>query len=365
MTVTTRWPATKTPAFTYEALPMRVVFGVGAAARIAEELDVLSYDRVLVLCSPEQLEVAEQISVRLGHRSVGVHPGATMHVPVASADAAVTVAKRHGADACVAVGGGSTTGLGKAVTLRHGLPVVAVPTTYAGSEMTPIWGITDQGVKTTGRNRSVLPRSVVYDPELTLTLPVDLSVTSGLNAMAHAIEGLWATDASPVVSLMAGEGVRLLISALPRILEAPADVAARSDALRGAWLCGAVLGATTMSLHHQLCHLLGGGYDLPHAATHAVLLPQVLAFNAPSAPAAADTVAKAIGAASATDVAGQLWDLGRSWGAPTSLAELGLAERDVGDVVSRVLADPYANPRPVEATGLRELLIRALRGERP
>lgn len=343
---------------------MRIVFGAGSSARITAELDALGYDRVLVLCSAEQVEVAEQISGQLAHRSVGVHPGAKMHVPVAAADAAVAVAADLGAEACVAVGGGSATGLGKAIALRHGLPVVAVPTTYAGSEMTPIWGITDGTVKTTGRDLSVLPRSVVYDPELTLTLPVGMSVTSGLNAMAHAVEGLWAPDGSPIVAMMAAEGVRLLTSALPGIIQQPDDIAARSEALRGAWLCGAVLGLTKMSLHHQLCHLLGGGYDLPHAATHAVVLPHVLAFNAPAAPEAAEAVAEAIGA-DANDVAGALWDLARSWGAPTSLAALGLSESDVEDVVGRVLAAPYPNPRPVDADGLRTLLTRAVRGERP
>ena len=357
--------AAGTGSFTYEALPMRVVFGVGSSARIGLELDALGYDQVLVLCTPEQVETAERIAAPLGVRCVGVHPGARMHVPVASADEAVAVARERGADACLAVGGGSTTGLGKAVALRHGLPVVAVPTTYAGSEMTPIWGLTEAGTKTTGRDRAVLPRTVVYDPELTLALPVELSVTSGLNAVAHAVEGLWAPDGSPVVSLMAGEGVRLLASALPRIVAAPDDIGARSDALQGAWLCGAVLGATTMSLHHKLCHVLGGSYDLPHSETHAVVLPHVLAFNAASAPAAAAAIAEALGAADSPDVAGVLWDRSRALGAPTSLAQLGLPPGAVEDVIGRVMTSPYANPRAVTPADLRALVWRAFRGGRP
>lgn len=357
-------------AFTYEALPMRVVFGAGSSERVAQELDALGLGRVLVLCTPEQTEVAGVISDALGGRSVGVHPGATMHVPVESADAAVEIARERGADACLAVGGGSTTGLGKAVALRHHLPMVAVPTTYAGSEMTPIWGLTQGGTKTTGRDRAVLPRAVVYDPLLTLGLPVGLSVTSGLNAVAHAVEGLWAPDASPITSLMAAEGVRALVAALPGVVAAPHDVDARSQALRGAWLCGAVLGATTMSLHHKLCHVLGGTWDLPHAAVHAVVLPHVLAHNAPAAPAAVAALAPALGLApgaggAAPDVAGALWDLASSLGAPTSLAEVGLPADAVDEVVSRVLAAPYANPRPVEAGPLADLLRAALAGNRP
>ena len=356
--------------FTYEALPMRVVFGAGASRRVAEELDALGYARVLVLCTPEQADLAASVADDLGARSVGVHDGATMHVPAESADAAVAVARERGADACLAVGGGSTTGLGKAVALRHHLPVVAVPTTYAGSEMTPIWGMTQDGAKTTGRDRAVLPRAVVYDPLLTLSLPVALSVTSGLNAVAHAVEGLWAPDASPMTSLMAAEGARSLLCALPRVVAAPDDVDARSDALRGAWLCGAVLGATTMSLHHKLCHVLGGTYDLPHAAVHAVVLPHVLAHNAPAAPEAVAALAPALGlpgpdGGRAPDVAGALWDLAASLGAPTSLAEVGLPTGAVDDVAAAVVAAPYANPRPVRAEAVAALLREALAGRRP
>ncbi len=350
--------------FVYESQPMRIVFGAGSSTRVSSELEALGLTRVLVLCAPEQVATAEAVGAALGVRCAGVHAGARMHVPVASVDEAVDLARALGADGCVAVGGGSATGLGKGIALRHGLPVVAVPTTYAGSEMTPIWGLTEDGAKTTGRNRSVLPRAVVYDPDLTLSLPVGLSISSGINAMAHAVEGLWAPDRSPVVSLMAAEGIRLLASALPTIVRSPHDPGARGAALRGAWLCGAVLGATTMSLHHKLCHVLGGSFDLPHAETHAVLLPHVLAFNATAAPDAAAAVAAALGVPTA-DVATGLWELARSLGAPLSLTSLGLAEDAVDDVVRRVLAVPHANPRPVEAAALTLMLHTALSGHPP
>ena len=254
-----------TRSFTYQALPMRVRFGIGALRRLPDEVAALGLTRVLVLCSPEQEATGKLVAEALGDRAAGVLPEARMHVPVEVAHRARTLATELGADGCVAVGGGSAIGLGKAIALEHGLPVIAVPTTYAGSEMTPIWGLTDGGAKRTGRDPRVLPASVLYDPDLTLTLPAGLSATSGMNAIAHAVEGLYAPDASPIISLMAEEGVRALATALPRVVADGADIDARAEAQYGAWLCGAVLGATTMSLHHKLCHTLGGTLDLPHA----------------------------------------------------------------------------------------------------
>ncbi|MFE0678555.1 maleylacetate reductase [Streptomyces sp. NPDC058867] len=349
--------------FTYEALPMRVVFGAGRSARLTDEVRALGLGRVLVLSTPEQRELAERVSHGLGERAAGVFPGARMHVPAETAAAACAKAAELGADGCVAVGGGSTVGLGKAIALRHGLPVIAVPTTYAGSEMTPIWGLTDNGVKRTGRDPAVLPRSVVYDPELTLTLPVSLSVTSGINALAHAVEGLYAPDASPVVSLMAEDGIRALVEALPGVVEDGKDMNARSRALYGAWLCGAVLGATTMSLHHKLCHVLGGTLDLPHAEVHTVMLPHTLAFNQPCAPTAVTTLTRALGGVS--DPAGALWEMARTLGAPGSLRQLGMRHDDIDLIVRHALANPYANPREVTADGLTALLNRAWSGEPP
>lgn len=348
-------------AFAYEALPMRVVFGPGASTGIAAEVERLGLRRVLVLCTRGQEQTARRVADTLGDRAAGVFAGARMHVPSEVADAASARAAELGADGCVAVGGGSTIGLGKAVALRHGLPVIAVPTTFAGSEMTPIWGLTEAGVKRTGRDPAVLPRSVVYDPDLVLTLSPQLAATSGLNAVAHAVEGLYAPDASPIVSLMAEEGIRILTGSLPAIVTDPDDPVPRSAALRGAWLCGAVLGATTMSLHHKLCHVLGGTFDLPHADVHTVVLPHVVAYNAPAAPAALAALRRVLG----DDPAGALWDLAARMGAPTSLAAIGMREADLPEVVRQVMAAPYANPRPVTGEGVSALLTAAQAGTRP
>jgi maleylacetate reductase len=350
-------------SFTYQALPMRVVLGAGAIRSLPDEIDQLGLRRALVLCSPEQAETGRMIAAALGDRSAGVLAEARMHVPIEVADQARDRAQELGADACVAVGGGSAIGLGKAIALEHGLPIIAVPTTYAGSEMTPVWGLTQGGQKRTGRDPRVLPASVIYDPELTLTLPVAMSVTSGMNAIAHAVEALYAPDATPIISLMAEEGVRALTGALPTLVRTSDDLDARSRAQYGAWLCGACLGATTMSLHHKLCHSLGGTLDLPHAPTHTVVLPHALAYNQAAVPDTVSALSRALGGAD--DPALRLWDLAGELGAPRSLHDLGMAETDIPKIVEQVLANPYANPVEVTESGLTRLLRRAWAGDPP
>ena len=349
--------------FTYQALPMRVVFGPGSLAALPEEVDRLSLERVLVLCSPEQEDTGEQVAAALGEKAAGVLAEARMHVPIEVAHRARELATELGADGCVAVGGGSAVGLGKAIALEHGLPVIAVPTTYAGSEMTPVWGLTENGQKRTGRDLRVLPKAVLYDPELTLTLPGQMSATSGINAIAHAVEGLYAPDATPIVSLMAEEGTRALAAALPRVVADGSDLEARGEAQYGAWLCGAVLAATTMSLHHKLCHTLGGTLDLPHAQTHTVVLPHALAYNQPAAPDAVAALSRALGGV--PDPARAVWELAGRLGAPRSLAELGMAEDDIPRIVELAVANPYANPRPVTRDGIASLLHAAWAGDPP
>ncbi|SDW98456.1 Alcohol dehydrogenase, class IV [Arthrobacter sp. cf158] len=347
-------------AFFYEALPMRVSFGAGHRAKLADEVTNLGLQKVLVLATEFQKDLAHQISDSLGDLSVGVYAKAEMHVPIETAHDAQEFARQAGADGFIAVGGGSTTGLGKAIALEFGTPIIALPTTYAGSEMTPIWGLTAGGVKKTGRDPRVLPTSVIYDPELTLSLPVSMSVTSGFNAIAHAVEALYAPDASPITSLMAEEGVRALIQALPKIAHEPGNIEYRGEALYGAWLCGATLGATTMSLHHKLCHTLGGTFNLPHAETHTVILPYALAYNSGSAPEAIQALQRATGQ---NNPAAYFRELSIRLGAPGSLRELGLTEQDVETATDLATRSPYANPREVTPAGIRGLLLAALNGE--
>src|SRR5687767_1021815 len=214
-----------------------------------------------------------------GTLCVGTFGSAAMHTPVEVSEAALAEARRLGADAVVSLGGGSTIGLGKAIALRADLPQVAVPTTYAGSEATPILGETQGGRKTTQRNPKLLPVVIVYDVELTLTLPAALSVASGLNAIAHAIEARYARERNPMTSLLALTGIRALVTALPGIVADPNDREARSDALYGAWACGTCLAHASMALHHKICHVLGGTFGLPHAETHAIVLAHAVAYN--------------------------------------------------------------------------------------
>ncbi|MDT7840350.1 maleylacetate reductase [Streptomyces justiciae] len=342
---------------------MRVVFRPGAATTAtAGEAQRLGLRRLLVVSGTHGADSAQAVADSLGPACAGLHTGARMHVPVEVAARAVEVARAADADGCVAVGGGSAIGLGKAIALRTGLPLIAVPSTYSGSEATPVWGLTEHGAKRTGRDPSVLPRSIVYDPELTLSLPVPLSVTSGVNAIAHAVEALYAPDTSPLIALTAEEGVRAMAGALPQLADDPRNLGARSRALCGAWLCGSCLGATTMGLHHKLCHVLGGTFGLPHAETHTVVLPYALAYNAPAAPEAAAAVARAL---DAPDAPTALWRLAGDLGAPRSLAELGLKEADLAVAAEQAAGQAYPNPREVTADGVLALLRAAFEGAAP
>jgi maleylacetate reductase len=347
--------------FTYDALPGRVVFGSGVFASLPEEASRLG-SKALVLCTPEQKHLAQQAAAVLAGRAVGIFDRAVMHVPIETADAATALAASLGADLCVAIGGGSTTGLGKAIALRSNLPILAVPTTYAGSEMTPIWGMTENGVKKTGRDPRVLPRTTLYDPELTLTLPVGLSGTSGMNAIAHCVEGLYSQSANPLISLAAEEGIRSLAASLPRIARNASDIEARSEALHGAWLAGVTLGSVGMALHHKLCHTLGGTFNLPHAETHTVVLPHALAYNAAAVPEAMRRVARALGC---TDAVSGLLALTRAIGAPTALKDLGMPEDGIERALQLATTNPYYNPAPIEVEPLRRLLRNAWAGRPP
>lgn len=350
------------PPFTYTALPARVVFGLGTIARVADEVRLLGGRRALVLSTPQQQDAAHALAARLGGLAAGVFAGATMHTPVDVTDRAMDEARAREADCLVAIGGGSTTGLSKAIALRTGLPQVVIPTTYAGSEATPILGETTGGRKTTQRNPKVLPQVIIYDVDLTLDLPVGLSVTSGINAIAHGVEALYAVEANPVISAMAEQGVAALGRALPSIVADPGDRAARSQALYGAWLCGVCLGSVGMALHHKLCHVLGGTFDLPHAETHAVILPYAMAYNALAVPDAMARMARAIGA---HDLPTGLFELGRRLGTPPSLAAIGMPWEGLDLAADLIVANPYRNPRPVERGAMRSLLVAAFHGAPP
>jgi len=349
-------------SFTFETLPCRVVFGSGTLATAGAEIERLGGKRVLVLTTPQQEAEGARLGAALGPLYAGLFAGATMHTPVEVTERALAAMRACGADCVVSLGGGSTTGLGKALALRTGVNQLCIPTTYAGSEMTPILGQTENGLKTTVRDSAVLPETVIYDVDLTLSLPAGLTVTSGINAIAHAAEALYARDSNPVTSLMAEEGIRSLAQALPVIIAQPDDRKARSEALYGAWLCGVCLGNVGMALHHKLCHTLGGTFDLPHAETHTIVLPHALAYNRRAAPDAMARIARAIGA---DDAAQGLYDLARRLSAKLALRDIGMPESGIDKAAELAVTNAYWNPRPLERDAIRDLIARAWAGERP
>ncbi|MGE8105567.1 maleylacetate reductase [Allorhizobium sp. NPDC080224] len=348
-------------SFTYAGSPARILFGSGRSAEVSSAVESLGCRRALFLSTPHQKADAEALSDRLGALSVGVFSGAVMHTPVEVTEKALKVVQDTKADCVVSLGGGSTTGLGKAIAYRTDLLQVVIPTTYAGSEVTPILGQTEGGRKTTVRNASILPEVVIYDPDLTLGLPVGMSVTSGLNAMAHAVEGLYAQDRNPVSALMALDGLRAFRDSLPVLVKNPRDPDARAEALYGAWLCGTVLGTVGMALHHKICHTLGGSFDTPHAETHAVMLPHTASFNAKAAQAELSGAAELFGGS----IGGGLWDFAKSIGAPLSLKDFGLVEADLDRAADIATENPYWNPRPIDRASIRTLLQKAWEGVRP
>ena len=340
--------------FVFTGLPARVIFGPGRLAELGAEADRLGMRRPLILTGKQQAPLGRDAAKLISGATT--FDGAVMHTPVTVTETAMRIVRERGVDGTIAIGGGSAIGLGKAIAWRTNCPQIAVPTTYAGSEMTPILGETADGAKTTRRDTKIQPETVIYDPELTLGLPVPLSVTSGMNAIAHSVEALYAKDGNPVISMMAEEGIRALAGALPRLSDA------RTEALYGAWLCGTVLGATGMALHHKLCHVLGGSFDLPHAETHTVVLPHAVAYNAGAAPEAMARIARALGARSA---ASGLFDLERALGAPLTLRGIGMREEDLDRAADLAVASPYWNPAPITRDGIRKLLNDAFHGRRP
>ncbi len=352
--------------FATAPMPARVEFGAGALDRLPDLVDALGARRALLVASAGRGALLDRVAALLGARVVGIDRRAVMHVPAAVAEHVAAHARDVAADVVVAVGGGSAIGMAKAIALAGGPGSVAVPTTYAGSEMTPIWGLTRDGAKETGRDERVRPRAVLYDPTLTLDLPPAIWGPSALNAVAHCVEALYAPDASPIVALLAAEGLRALAAATPRVVRAPHDLAARTEALHGAWLAGLSLGASTMGLHHKLCHVLGGSFGLPHAETHAIVLPHAVAYNAAAAPHAMRAAGHVLDDADVPRALHALLrDVASVAGTPTSLRALGLREADVERAATLAVARPYPNPRPVDADGVRALLLRALDGAPP
>lgn len=348
--------------FTFDQIAGRVVFGSGTIGNIPAEVDRLGGGRVLLITDDMAKAEGDSIEANLGTRVVAKIGQIKPHVPVDDVESARKLADSRSCNVIVTVGGGSTTGLGKAIVLERDLAFVAVPTTYAGSEMTPIYGMTGGDVKRTGRDVRVKPNTVVYDVELTLGLPMSVTAGSAMNAMAHCVEALYAEERNPIVSLMAVEGVAALSRGAEAVASDPDHANGRSDLLYGAFLAGASLGAVGMAVHHRICHVLGGSYGLAHGDANAVILPYVVAYNAVAESGVMDSVGEALGG---SEPAGALYDMARALGAPESLAGLGVAESDLDDAAEMVVERGGYNPRPIELGWIRRLLEDAYRGSRP
>lgn len=345
--------------FDHTTLGQRVLFGGGAAVEnTTRELRALGALRVAVIAD----EFAEAIADRIAAENpvVARIRDIVQHVPIERAKAALDVVRSSAADVLVTIGGGSSTGLGKILALWTGLPIIAIPTTFAGSEATDVWGLTENGRKTTGSDHRVLPRAIVYDVSLTSGLPVNAAVASGLNAVAHAVDGFWAPRADPINRALGSESLRALIPGLRDLVANPANIDARERTLYGAYLAAVAFASAGSGMHHKVCHVLGGAYNLPHAEMHAVVLPYVAQFNAPAAPDAARRVSDALGD---TPAASGLWHLRQELGAPSSLAAIGLREQDIAPAADLVVAAiPPSNPRPATRADVERLLRAAWAG---
>jgi len=341
--------------FDHMTLGQRVLFGAGQAVEhTISAVEGLGARRVLLIAGGSASAVAAAIEARVP--VAGRIHDIVQHVPVEAGRAAVELAGSVSADAVIAIGGGSAIGLAKLVARETGLPIVAVPTTFAGSEATNVWGQVEGERKTTGVDDRVLPRVIVYDAMLSVSLPASLAMASGLNAVAHAVDGFWAPRADPINAALGAEGIRVLIPGLRALAAGPDDLAAREQTLYGAYLAAVAFASAGSGLHHKICHVLGGAYGLSHAELHAIVLPYVVAFNAPAAPAAATRISAALGGG---DPAAGLHALRRELGVVGSLAELGLAEADIPVAAGLALAAvPASNPRPVTLEDV-EGIIRA------
>ncbi|MCJ1317436.1 hypothetical protein MMC15_002760 [Xylographa vitiligo] len=350
-------------SFEYNANPSRVIFGSGSLKKLPDEVARLGLKAPLLLSTPQQIEQAESLKAILNGKVAGLFTEATMHTPSHITDNALEYAKEHKADSVISIGGGSTIGLGKAISIRTGLPHICIPTTYAGSEMTPILGETADGQKKTRSDPKILPGTVIYDVDLTMTLPPALSATSGVNALAHAVEALYARNTNPIMCFLAQKGIKALAEALPEIVQDPSSQIARSQALYGAWLCGTCLGSVGMALHHKLCHTLGGSFNMPHAETHTIVLPHALSYNAPTIPEAMRRLALALPESKGDAIKG-LNVLLTKLKVKRGLKDFGMKEADIDKAADLAVSNPYWNPREIEKGPIRELIRRCWAGEK-
>ena len=343
-------------------LPVRAVFGEAVAEALPREAGRLGVRRVMLCCTPGGRGRAQALADALGEACVGVFDGAQPHCPEAVVGDALDRFQRLDADGAVTFGGGATIGLGKVIAVRTGKPVIAVPTSYAGSEMTAVYGILVGDEKRTRTDENCMARTAIYDPALTLSLSAHVTLTSGMNSLAHCVEALYQERANPVAAMLAEAGLRAHAAGLEASVARPDDIAARRHAHYGAMLGGAALQLAGIALHHKLCHVLGGRHGIPHGESNTVMLPHVVAYNAGAAPHAMAALRRAL---ETNDPAGALYDLAARLDGPTRLKDLGMAEADLDSAADLAVKATSWNPRPVDVASVRAMLADAFNGRRP
>lgn len=357
-------------SFTHVGMPGRVIHGAGSVATLAAEVEALDARRVMFCCTKSRVPEVEKLAATLGARFAGICDAAKIFVPLSAVEPGREMAAALNADCLVSYGGGTAVGLAKAIALggeglEGGMPIVSIVTTYSGSETTALQGIIGHdGVRTNYRDMRMLPKVLIYDPELMLDVPLDVSIASGFNSIAHAVSSYLGKDANPVANMFSENGIRAMSSALVRLAQDPRDVDARSEALHGAWLCGMTLMSSGTTIHHKMVHVLGGGFDLPHGPTHAIMLPHSTAYNRDAAPEAMKGIARAFGD-EAADAPRALFDLLGKSGAAEGLKQLGLPEAALDEAADRIMIDRYFNLRDYDRSAIRAALQDAWEGKPP
>ena len=346
----------------FNATPARVIFGAGSSATVRDEVIHLDRRRALVVSTPGRKAMAEQVAARLGDRAIGILPKAISQVPIELAREGRAAAREAGADCIIAIGGGASIGLAKGISLELALPIINIPTTYSGSEMTAFCGITINGVKIMHESRNMLAHTVIYDPELSMGLSPHNSAASALNALAHCVDGIYVTSSTPIHQLAAIEGARVVVNGVRGVWNNPSSIEARSELLYGAYLAGAAL-AGGFALQHGLAHTLGGSYKVPHGNAHAVSLPYVTAYNTAFAQEGVGAVARSL---STDNLAGTIHDLLRELELPVKLPDVGIERKELERVAKiTVDTDNGLNPGPLTFEAVHGIVEAAFAGERP
>lgn len=348
--------------FNYSPVPSKVVFGENAALKLKDEISALGGARVMIACSKGMRGRIEHVIEALGDMCVALYDGAEPHCPEAVAMAAIDLFKEKKCDIIVAVGGGSTIGIGKAIALRTDAPLIVVPTTPCGSESTPIYGMLIGNTKKTGRDAKVIARTSIYDPALTTSMSAHHTATIGMNSLAHCVEALYGQSASPISDLYAAEGIKALTKGLRGSLADGNDLAARSQVLYGGMLSGYCVTLAGIAIHHKLCHVLGGHHGIPHGESNSVILPYAVAYNETAAPKAMEKIMAAMGTDSAS---GGIYDFATEMKVPKSLKELGMKESDLDIAAEETVRTTPYSPKPAQVKSVREMLQQAYEGIKP